>query len=243
MKATLLILFFAICTGSHSQISFTIGHRSATSNCNGAGVVGISISDIAFTEGRLYILTVWSDSSNNFATLSGVSETFTPIAQLGGFSRKLSVYRMMPTATTTTQDLTINWSFGNFPAYVNVTISEISGVPIGSNGENAIRQIVIDSNTSADPVLTFSGMGNSSAVFSAFENGRNPFGGTPESGWTENADGGCATFSGSSYIHGAYIMSRTSTNDNTATVTATSSTWRGIGLLFNPSRRATSITN
>lgn len=243
MRKLLSILLLFIGVISYSQITITPIHRSAASTCDGAGTVGATMVDITFTAGKLYILTVYSDSSNVFGTLSGVSETFTPLVQIGAHARKLAVYRMMPTSTTTTQDLTISWSFGTFPSYLSAIISEVSGVPIGDNGGNAVKQVVIDSNTSANPVLTFSaGMGSGSAVLTVFENNRSPFNGTPESGWTEDGDGGCATFPASSYIVGTYIMHRTSTNDNTPTVTATSSTWRGVGLLFDTPRR-TIITN
>lgn len=85
------------------------------------------------------------------------------------------------------------------------------------------------SGTSADPSIEVAAIQDSHIV-AMFVNNTNPFGGTPESGWTEDQDDGLGG------PIGLYIVHRNNTSDNTVTVTRTSSTWLGIAVQFTGRR-------
>lgn len=233
----LLILCFHSC---FSQVAIT-QHRNSFS-CSGAGLVGATIVDITLTAGNLYVLVVMSDSSNNYGARSGTIETWEPVSETGNFTRKIGIYRCMPTTTTTDGDLTVSWTFGNSPNMLSFTIFQVTGAALGANGANAIDQIVTGSGTaSANPTITMATIRNNGAVLAAFSNSTNTFSGTPEGGWTESIDNGCTTYPGSAYINGVYVMYRTPTSDNTPTVTASASDWIGVALAIRGGRRVSII--
>jgi len=211
--------------------------------CSGVGIVAKALVGANFTANNLYLVTVMSDSSQSFGTLTGTGgETWVALSQIGNSTRKLQVYRCMPTSNITTT-VTAGFSFGNYPNMVDLRIYEIANVQTGANGANAIVQVVSDSATGADPTITMAALGQRNGVIALFSNNTNPFGGTAESGWSENIDTGCETYVGSAYTNGNYIMTRINGTDNTPQVTKTSSTWLGTSIELRQSGRRITLIN
>lgn len=86
------------------------------------------------------------------------------------------------------------------------------------------------SAATANPTITLTAAANAS-IATAWMNNADPFGGTPETGWTEDTDAGNAV------PVGYYLMHRNNTSDNTPTVTASASNHTGIALRITGKRR------
>jgi len=230
MKKILFILLLVsnFCFG---QITITEVRALATT-CGQA--VFSEVTNITLTAGKLYFYVVWE--VNIIGTLSSSDgNNWETVAQVGGNAMHLQVYRFMPTTTTTTDDVRITWA-SPYSQSSKIILYEIENAQTGSNGANAIRQVVTDSANAADPDITMAALGQRNAVITFWINNQNGFGGTPESGWSELYDSGCV------YPVGFYVMDRITTNDNTPTVTAASSDWKGIAVeLIQTGRRVTLI--
>lgn len=238
MKKLAFILSVLFSLNCCSQITIT-KYTSEGIVCTSGGTLGVTFTDIPFTAGHLYVLVNMIDSTSNYGSRSGISETFDVIGEFGNFARRIGIYRMVPNSSSSTEDLTVSWS-SSFPGGIRSTVYDIAGVPPSiDNGASDISQFVIDSSNSANPTITLAPIHSGSAILSVFINNTNPFSGSPESGWTEIIDGGCTT--SGTYTIGYYHMDRTSTSDNTPTVTASSSTWMGIALEFIGTRRVMNI--
>jgi hypothetical protein len=140
----------------------------------------------------------------------------------------------MPSSSVTLEDVSLG-TFGGGSTGFSFVIYEITGVPTtGTNGADAIVQAVTNTGTaSANPSISMTAISDGrNAVMTFFTNSVNPFGGTPESGWTENYDVGYATPD-----NGTYIMRRLTTTDNTPTVTAAASDWSGIAIEIKSAAR------
>lgn len=126
------------------------------------------------------------------------------------------------TARTATLDVTADAGTGCV-----IRFAQLSGVDTsGTNGSGAIAQTVSAVNqTSANPALTLAALdaAATSAVMAFFGGVTNPWGGAPETNWTELRDTGFATPS-----VGLGVYYRLATTDNTVVVTRTASAWAGV---------------
>lgn len=178
-----------------------------------------------FIAGRLYIffITTTKATTPEVPTMSGTGQTWDQISSVANSTQRTTAFRFYATANNT-NDTTV--SVGpNQTSFIQNKIEITGMVTTGTNGADAIVQSVSNSTTGADPSLTLAGISNpNNAVIAVFTNNANPFGGTPESGWTESYDGG------NTIPAGGYVMHRLKTTDNTPTVTAASSTWLGIAI-------------
>src|SRR5687768_15739396 len=224
MKKLLFILFlFPLLSQGQITITAVTTPENITTNAS-----AFSYADQTLTEGKLYLFVAGMTGASGYGTVAGTTLTWDVVSQVGDATRRLAVYRCMPTSTVTLEDITLN-SFGGCTGYF-VALYEISGViTTGTNGANAIVQAVSNTGTaSANPTVTMAALtGTINAVISFFTNSLNPFGGTVESGWTEDFNSGYATPD-----NGSYIMHRLTTTDNTPTVTASSSDYAGIAIEF-----------
>jgi hypothetical protein len=239
------LIFILFPVFSYGQVTITKVTGSGEHNCAGTAFTGIQHNNITLTQDKLYLAVVFADSSNNFGSnILSTSFTWDTVAQVGNFTRRISIYRCVPSSTTTTDDPAATWTFGNYPNMIDFTIWEITGVPMTNNGANAIVQSVKDSATaSTTALITLASLQPRASVFSCFTNSLNPFGGSVESGWTERIDLGCATFPLSTNISGQYIMTRIGTTDNTPSATVSTCDWLGVALELRASGRRATIIN
>jgi len=229
MKKILLIIAFAP--------FITYGQISITGASNGYQTLGIgSVNNQSWNPGDLIIYFTGTTNSGGTpanVSLSGTGQTWTQIdnkLNIAGDYR-IQAFRFAPT-TAAAANATTNFTYtgtqdGGWAISLRVTGANVTG----TNGSNAIRQFVNDAqNSSANPSLTLSSLLSNSqnAVICGFINDQSPFGGAPESGWTEYGESGY-----SSPTTGGYSMFRVSTADNTPTVTASSSNWAGISIELN----------
>jgi hypothetical protein len=242
LRKLIFILFPVFCYG---QVTITRATSSGEHNCSGAGLVSVQHNNITLTQDKLYLAVVFADSTNVYgSSVTSTSFTWDILAQVGNFKRRVSIYRCVPSSTTTTDDPLVTFPFGDFPNMIDFTIWEITGVPMTNNGADAIIQSVKDSATSSTTALiTLATLQPRASVFTCFTNSLNPFGGSVESGWTEQVDQGCATFSGSTNISGQYIMTRIATTDNTPSATVSSSDWLGVSIELRASGRRATVIN
>jgi len=231
MKKLLFLLFPIF---SYGQASFNV--MASDFQTVGIGVV----AGQSFVTGRLYIWFVGVSNAGGSPatiTLTGTGQTWTQVATTlnNSTNRRIYAFRFAPGSNNTNQtDFNITGvQDGMFHFLVEVT----NVITTGTNGADGVVQSTTSSANGADPSLTLSALGGRNSVISSFINERNPFTGTPESGWTES-DGGYATPD-----TGGYLMYRVNTTDNTPTVTATSSNWGGIAIEVRTSGRRAVIVN
>ena len=239
----LLFIFFPIF--SYGQVTITKVTSSGEHNCSGSALVSVQHNNIPFDAGNLYIAGVFSDSATNYGNnIASTSFTWDTVLQIQSHTRRIAIYRCMPTSSTTTDDPNAVFTFGNFPNNIDFLIYKISGVPLGANGANAIRQVAVDSaSASANPTIsTMTSIPGNAGVMALFINNSTSFSGTPEGSWTESWDSGCSTFGGATFKDGTYVEYRVNTNDNTPSVTVASSDWIGAAIEFRGGRRII-ITN
>jgi len=242
MKKLLFILllvsnyaFGQTCPGTPINIDLT----STTSDC-GVGPYGSANWLPTLSADILYLAVYITHSTtiNNFGTLSSSTGTdWDTVLQVASGTSRIAVYRCLPTTNIGNETLTVTFTgteritggfFGHLLAF--------SGVQLGANGANAIKQYVTGNGNSADPSLTLAALGQKNLVMSWFAEDANQ-NGTPESGWTEYGDFNCTTpFS-------MYIMGRVNTTDNTPTVTAGSSVWLGAALELRQCGRRVTLIN
>lgn len=222
---------------------FSYGQITVSEYAGGYSTSGVaSISSKTYEAGHVYFIFAGTTNSATPATvsISGGSTSWTLVTSIistDGLMR-LEVFRYAPASNTTT-GLTISYTGsqnGGFSLGYDITGAQVTG----TNGSDAIVQSVTDgASTSANPTITMAAISNPrNAVICGFINNANPFGGTPESGWTEEEDNGYNTPN-----TGGYVMYRLITSDNTPTVTAASSTWAGIAIEIRASGRRIITTN
>ena len=230
MKKLIFILFPVF---SYGQIS--INKTFQTASTVTSDVLSFGIADKVYTAGKLYIVFAAATGADNPIVCNGTTLTWTTVLNYGDATRRIGVYRCIPGSTTAgTEDILMNGWTGSCTGF-SFAVWEVTG----ADATTPIQQLNSDSQTGADPSITLSALQSSrSAVVSFFFNDANPFGGTPESGWTEDFDNGYSTPTA-----GTYLMSRTTTTDNTPTVTASSSTWIGMAFEIKAAGRRAVIIN
>lgn len=225
MKLLIFILLFFPAIGL-SQLSFNKNFHGLAVTTSNASAIGVS--NKTYTAGRLYLYITATTGTTNPGTISGTtSSTWNTVVSIGNSTRRIQIFRFLPTTTITGETVNIG-GFGGAMSGSALAIWEISGADqSGTNGSGAIVQVVDNSGSpSADPSITLAAISkNKNAVISLFINDINPFGGTPESGWNEYFEGGY-----DDPATGVYLMDRSTTTDNTLNVTASSSNWIGVGI-------------
>lgn len=206
----------------------TTGPNYCTPGCTGGHGSG---NTQTFVVGNVYIA-ITASAGFPPASVSAIGYgAFTLASQMiVGGDKYLGVYTYAPTVTHSAAfwfEYSPNGSCGDYGKGY-----EISGVPNGTNGGVAIRQIVTNSGTSANPSITMAPLNPANAVMAFFINDATSFSGTPESPFTEIWDVDCA-----SYPYSTYGMQNLNGSDNTPTVTAASSTWAGIAIELRLNRR------
>lgn len=236
MRKILIILLLISCKGE-SQVVINTGFvavQVTTSNSSSFGIGGAN-----FTAGKLYLFIAMTTGTTNNGSISSTSTTWTNVINTGNSTRRIQVFRCIPTVNASSEVVLIG-TFGSSATGYAFDCWEITGIDAtGTNGENAIIQAVAGGTTGADPSISMAAFasGRSSGI-GLFFNSVNPFAGTAESGWTEDVDGGY-----DDPVTGAYFMYRNLTSDNTPTVTAASSDWIGVGIELKPSGRRIFNTN
>ena len=229
MKKLIFLLFPVF---SYGQIAINKLYYAAASVTTNATAFGIS--GATFTTGKLYLLITASTGTTNPGTLTSSTLTWSSVINYGDATRRIQVFRCVPGSTATGENVSLG-TFGGGSTGFLFGIWEITGFDITT----PIAQLNFDSQTGANPTITLAALQNSrSAVISVFFNNRNGFSGAEESGWVEDLDDGYTTPDA-----GSYIMSRTTTTDNTPTVTSSSSTWIGIALEIKAAGRRATVIN
>ena len=236
MKRLLFLLFPVFSYGQIVIQEYSVGFQTL-----GIG----SISSKTYEAGHLYIIFAGISNSSTPATvsLSGGSTTWTEIGGAGGVLngssfRRIQAFRYAPASNTTTS-ITITYTGsqdGGFAVGYDITNVDVGG----TNGSNAIVGFQVGSGCGANPSLTMAALSSTgrNAVLSSFINSVNPFGGSPESGWTEYEDNGYAIPD-----TGGYVMYRIGTTDNTPTVTIGAGCWAGMAMELKANNRRIIITN
>lgn len=193
-------------------------------------VMGASSSDVSghgfglsAVANRLYLfITIMTGTSNSGSITSTANLNWQEVAKVGDSTQRIIIFGCMPTSSVSE-----NVSLGSYGTSTGrcTGLYEVRGVPTGSNGSNAIGVKTSGSNTSANPSLTLPALSadGNSTIMSFFGNNVNPFGGAPETNWTEIFDSGYDLPTA-----GGYEVRRQTTDDTTVVVTAASSTWIGV---------------
>lgn len=148
------------------------------------------------------------------------TQTYNSIASPLG---RISLFRSIPSATVTNTTVINNTNGNTVLGYYAIALS---GMPTINNGANAIRQVAFNvSDSAADPNVTLDplNLDQNSAVIGFFIS-NTTFGGTPESGWTSDADLAFSTV-------GLRAVHKIGGTDNTIVITRSGGTpWAGIGI-------------
>lgn len=216
MKFLIIILLFIGLKGYGQTISVQASSIAFINNAT------LTISSGTYTAGNTYVFFITTSSAStptDNPTISSGSLTLTKRHTVTGATQRIIAYTCTPASTTTTA--------------ITFTYAETQGLHIYViyEGNNIGRYKLINSagvneTTGANPSLTLPST-NNSVTCAYFINGRNPFAGTEEAGWTEDIDTGTASTFGNAAYH------RNVTTDNTVSVTATSSTYMGIAVQFS----------
>jgi len=215
MKKIIFLLFPVFSYGQITIVKVdgagTIGMATTTSD-------GIAISSGAktFTIGKLYLWIIATTGTTNPGTVSGTTLTWSNIVSTGNSTRRIQIYGCIPTGTVSSETVTINTFGGGSTGYTSA-LWEVSGFDNTSGLASAIVQTGTGGATGSNPSITLSALTARATVLAMFCNDANPFGGTNESGWSEDFDDGYSTPTA-----GSYMTSRIATNDNTPSVTASS---------------------
>jgi len=235
MKKILFLLFPIISYGQMTITGVSNGYQTLGIASAGTGAYAVGDFFIAFCG------TTNSGGTPATVSLAGTSQTWTQIGSALNISGDYRIQAFRWAATTSAGSGTINVTYtgtqdGGWMIVLKVTGADVTG----TNGSNGIVQFANDAqNTDANPDITMSVISNSrNSVVCGFINNQNPFGGGPESSWTEYGEGGYNT-----PTTGGYTMYRTGTTDNTPTVTASASNWAGIAIELKASGRRIIITN
>jgi hypothetical protein len=225
---------------------FSYGQMTVTGASSGYQTLGIgSINNQTWNIGELIICFAGTTNSGGTpatVSLAGTSQTWTQIdnkLNIAGDYR-IQAFRYVAT-TNAVANATTNITYtgtqdGGWTITLRITGADITG----TNGANAIVQSVTDAqNTDANPDITMAAIANvKNSIVCGFINNQNPFGGAPESSWTEYGEGGYST-----PTTGGYTMFRVGTTDNTPTVTAASSNWAGIAIELRAAGRRATVIN
>lgn len=145
---------------------------------------------------------------------------------------QITVFRAGTGSTSTLGGFTVNFPGSGGQARQNciIQVIELNGVDVsGTNGANAVAQIVTNTDNSVNPTLNLGTISDcGSAVIGIFGNNTNGFNGTPEAGFTELLDVGTNNIN-----IGGYISYASNNTDNTVSVTRGNSNWGGIALQLN----------
>ena len=167
-------------------------------------------------------------SSPDTPTFSGFSMNWVQVSTsnfntLASPSERVTIFRSMTNNHTTGRG-TADFA-GNNQTGCDIALVQFFGVDTsGSDGAGAIVQSVNNGvDTTSNPTITLAALtGTTNAAIALLGNSLNPFGGTVESGWTEDRDIGYAT-----PATGLYVTHRLATTDNTIAPTVASSSWAG----------------
>jgi hypothetical protein len=224
-----LIFLFLLAFSNYVSAQISIGWVSplsaTTSNASSFGY-----SSATLLPGKLYFFIGITTGTTNPGTLSSTTQTWSSIVSIGDATRRLQIFRCMPTTTVTGEAINLSSFGGGSTGYI-VGLMEVSGVvTTGTNGADAIIQTVTAGpTTSANPSITMAAISsNRNSVIAIFGNNTNVFGGAQEAGWNEDSDIGYNT-----PISGGYMMSRHLTTDNTPSITVSSTTWLGAAIELN----------
>lgn len=199
-----------------------------SSGVNSQAFVGsdtFTISGGTYGAGKTYVLFVATTAfsggvpSDNPAISSGPL-VLTKIATVTNAVSRLIVYTFTPSATVS-QTITLT--------YAESQGQHFRAMYEGTGLAGMTLSVVTGSGTDANPSIAAPSIATSYTV-GYFFNNKNPFGGTPESGWAESFDTGTAT----PYGHAGYH--RNATTDNTVQVTAAASNWLGAAVQFTGRR-------
>jgi hypothetical protein len=209
-----------------------IGYTSLGTATNGSSG-SISLGSKTLTAGNLYLLAVFQNRSGAptpaqpSVSATGVTFELVGTVTYNSFASplgRLTLYRCMPSATTTTA-ITVSNTNGN--ATIGYHLSEWTGTATtGANGTGAVGQYITGlGDGTANPSLTLDAVNafGTSAVVAYFQGDASPFGGTAEAGWTESHDGGFSSAA-------SYVTYRLATTDNTVQVTRAAADWAGIAV-------------
>ena len=243
MKQTLLIIFILLGAWSgvnYGQVVINTNPSTYTYSTSGIGV----ISSYTYVTGKFYLcvhMRVDATTPADF-TMSGTSSTWTEIANVTGVTTGTNLFRIKAWRYAPASDVTEALSFSDAALSDGsiVVLWEITGViTTGANGADAIVQVVTDAqDADADPTITMAALNAKNSVVAFFGNNVNPFGATPESGWTELSENGFNT-----PTTGGVFLSRHRTSDNTPSVTASASDWVGVAFELNAINRRSVIVN
>lgn len=233
----LLVILLISPLFSYGQIVINTNPSDYTYSTNAIGAV----PSYTYTAGKFYLmihLRVRAASTPTDFTVTGTSSTWTQIANVTGVTTandffRIKVHHYAP-GSNVTEALSI--SGGGLDEGSIIVLYEITGVLVtGTNGSDAIVQIVTDAqDASANPTITMAALSANgrNTVVAFFGNDVNPFGSTPESGWTELSEGGFST-----PTTGGVFIQRNTTTDNTPSVTASASNWVGVAIELASSGR------
>ncbi len=229
MKKLIFILFPVF---SYGQI--TINKSFLGANTSTSDVTSFGQGPATFTAGRLYIFMTASTGGANHGGVGGTTLTWDTLIIYGDATRRIEIFYVVPNSTVSGESVAVG-SFGGAITGFTAAVWEVTGF----NTTTPFAQLNFDTQTGTDPTITLGTLqSNHSAVVAFFFNSNNPFGGTPESGWSEDFDNGYATPDA-----GSYLMSRVNTIDPTPTVTSASSTWIGVAFELKAAGRRISIIN
>jgi hypothetical protein len=191
------------------------------------GSATLTMAGGTYTSGNTYVFFVNTTRSgggvpSDNPTVSSGSLTLVKRATVTGSNNRIICYTAVCGSTTTTS---ITFTYAetqavHFYAYYEGT--SLSGFTVISTATGGA--------TGTNPSITLPSSKLSCTIGYFFNGNSSAFGGTPESGWTEDFDNGIVNASEAGYH-------RDSTTDNTVDVTAASSTWTGIAIQFSTKRR------
>jgi hypothetical protein len=220
----LLFLLFPVFIGlkSFSQFSLNGSSRAFVNNAT------LSISSQLYTAGHVYVFFINTSASGvnptDNPTVSSGSLTLVKQTTVAGGNRRIIIYTVTPSSNATTA---ITFTFAE------TQLNHLYAIYESSTFVGNTINTQTGGTTGTDPTLTV-GVTSNAYTIGYFYNDVNPFGGTAETDWTEDVDGGLGTPAGQYAVH------RNSTTDNTILVTAASSNWIGVAIQFS-GRRAVII--
>ena len=213
--------------GGGGSLAFThLVMTGSTSN-----VASYASGSFTPTSNALVLVTVANTkaSAADTPTLTGNGLTYVQIASTtwdASTAKRITIFRGMgasPTAGAVTADFA-----GASQTGCNICAVQFTGADTGgTNGSAAIVQSATNSANGTTSVnVTLAALtGSTNGVYMAGGNRSVPFGGTPDSGWTENQD-----TSHASPNHGFSDIYSTATTDNTPSTVIASDNWGAVAV-------------
>lgn len=217
MKRIFVILLL-LC--NHTLFSQGFGLSSTSEGFIGTSV--LTVSSRTYNAGDTYLFFITTTRTgaipSDNPTVSSGSLVLVKQNTVTGFTYRMILYTCHCASTVTT---TITFTYAEAQ---NVHFFAI----YGSSNLGGLEKIysATNSGSGADPTITLPLVKNSHNVGVFFNNVSTHFGGSPESGWTEDFDQGIIGFSQAGYH-------KNSTTDNTIQVTASASDWIGVGVQYS----------